>query len=330
MSEVGTPGLKRLGDGGPLVPLFGLGSWNTWDRIDFSAAVAIVRYAVEHGANLFDVAHYNMGPHAEAAHTDVLFGRIVEAAGLRREDYVLCGKLWLWDYPGTSFDVQMERSLFRVGVERADTVVVGDFFGEIDLRQVAVDVAEQVRAGRFSSWGVNNWSAADVRLVREFAASEGLAPPSFAQLKYSLARRSVPEGAPYAALFAEGLGLQASDVFEGGILAGKLFPERKIGADPGGLREKIRAAAGKLASVAERFDATPAQVAIAFCLSHPPVSNVLFGASSLTQLQENLGALALFQRHGGEIRDAVNDLWVDRGVVDPSASWGTVEGQKLP
>ena len=59
-------------------------------------------------------------------------------------------------------------------------------------------------------------------------------------------------------------------------------------------------------------------------------ASVLFGASSLTQLQENLGALALFQRHGGEIRDAVNDLWVDRGVVDPSASWGTAEGQKMP
>ena len=102
------------------------------------------------------------------------------------------------------------------------------------------------------------------------------------------------------------------------------------GAPTSGVLRVMAPVARELARVAERFDATPAQVEIAFCLSHPPVSNVLFGASSLTQLQENLGALALFQRHGGEIRDAVNDLWVDRGVVDPSASWGTAEGQKMP
>ncbi|MCX2970234.1 MULTISPECIES: aldo/keto reductase [Streptomyces] len=306
------------------MPVFGLGSWNTWDRMDKEEAAELVRRAVDRGAHLFDVAHYNFGPHAENAVTDVLFGRAVADAGLAREDYLLCGKLWLWEYPESSFAEQIEVSLSRVGTDRADFVVAGDFVGDLNVRAVVADVAELVRDGRFGAWGVNNWSAADVWTAREFALAEGMTPPSFAQLKYSLARRSVPEGAPYGRLFSEaGLGLQASDVFEGGILAGKLRPARKIGADPGGIRDRISAAYPAVQRVAERFGATPAQLAVAFCLTHPAVANVLFGASSLRQFEDNLGAVRVWQEHGDALRDAVTELWIDRGVVDADASWGT-------
>ncbi|MFF4416430.1 aldo/keto reductase [Streptosporangium sp. NPDC001559] len=315
---------RRLGERGPLVPVFGLGSWNTWDRMERDDAVALIRYAVDRGVNLFDVAHYNFGPHAENAVTDIIFGEAVVEAGVARDDYLLCGKLWLWEYPKSSFAEQIDTSLSRIGTDRADSVVVGDFFGDLDIRAVVTDVAELVRAGRFQTWGVNNWSADDLWFARDFAIAEGMEPPSFAQLKYSLARRSVPDGTPYGRLFAEGgLGLQASDVFEGGILAGKLNPQRKIGADPGGIRDRIRDSYPEVKRIAEGFGATPAQLAIAFTLTHPAAANVLFGASSRTQLDENLGALELLERHGDELRSAVGSLWIDKGVVAPDASWGT-------
>ncbi|QXJ26107.1 aldo/keto reductase [Actinomadura graeca] len=315
---------RRLGVDGPEVPLLALGSWNTWDRMEREDAAELVRLAVDRGVDMFDVAHYNFGPHAENAVTDVLFGQAVRDAGLAREDYLLCGKLWLWDYPASSFAEQIKVSLGRVGTDHADMVVLGDFMERPDFRAVVTDVSELVRAGKFTSWGVNNWSAGDVLFACRFATAEGLVPPSFAQLKYSVARRSVPEGAPYSNLFAhEGLGLQASDVLEGGILAGRLDPERKIGADPGGIRERIRAAYPELRRVADLFGATPAQVAIAYCLAHPAVANVLVGVSRASQLEDNLAALGLAARHGEELRDAVAGLWLDKGVVDPAASWGT-------
>ncbi|MFE3200609.1 aldo/keto reductase [Embleya sp. NPDC055664] len=311
---------RRLGAHGPDVPVLGLGSWNTWDRMRPADAVALILDALAHGVELFDVAHYDMGPHAENARTDLIFGEAIREAGVAREDWLLCGKLWLWEYPKKGFAEQLDVALDRIGTHRADLVVVGDFFGELPIPAVVADVAEQIAVGRFTAWGVNNWSARDVWTARRFAAAEGLTPPTFAQLKYSPARRAVAEGAPFAELFADGMALQASDVLEGGILAGNLHPRRKIGADPGNLRDRIREVYPKLAQAAAELDATPAQLAIAFCLTHPAVATVLFGASRMSQWQDNLKALDLITKHGTTLRDSLADIWVDADIIDPAAS----------
>ncbi|WP_410662188.1 aldo/keto reductase [Amycolatopsis sp. lyj-84] len=293
----------------------GLGSWNTWDRMDFDDAVRLIRRAIDAGVTLFDVAHYNMGPHSEQSRTDILFGEAIRAAGIHRDEYQLCGKLWLWDYPNTGFAEQLATSFDRIGVVHAEAVVVGDYFGDQDIPRIVTEVAEQIRVGRFDVWGVNNWLASDLDRALEFASREGLPAPSFAQLKYSVARRSMAEGPFYGAHFESGrLTLQASDIFEGGVLLGKT-PERKIGADPGGIRESIRDAASRVAEVAGDFGVSPSQLSLAFCLAYEPVANVLFGVSRLAQLEDNLGAVELASAHGAEVRAALEDLWLDRSVA---------------
>lgn len=322
MSFTGTVPTRALGPGGPDVPVFALGSWNTWDRMEFDDAVSLIRRAHEVGAAFFDVAHYNMGPHAENARTDLIFGEAVRASGIARDDYLLCGKLWLWEYPHTTFADQMRTSLDRIGVDKADLVVVGDYFGEVDVRAIVTDVAAEIAVGRFDGWGVNNWAIDDVRLAIDFARDEGLTPPTFAQLKYGLVRRTMAEGSHYGDLFASGaLALQASDVFEGGILAGKLAPTRKIGADVGGIRDRIVAAYPRVQHIAHGLEATPTQLGLAFVLAHPATANVLFGVSRAEQLEDNLGALALLDRVGADgVRVATADLWLDR-EVNADGTW---------
>lgn len=312
---------RTLGPGGPEVPVFALGSWNIWDRMDAGGRRALMSRAVEAGAAFFDVAYYNMGPHAEASRTDLLFGETLRELSLARSDYQLCGKLWLWEYPATGFAAQMDESLARIGAgaggpESFDTVVVGDFFGDIDIAQVVRDVQAEIARGSFASWGVNNWPAEALQLALDTARVEGLTPPSFAQLKYGLVRRSMAEGNYYGRWFGEGtLALQASDAFEGGILVGKLNPKRKIGADVGGIRERIVAAYPEVLRIAESFGATPAQLGLAFCLANPATANVLFGASSEAQLNDNLGAISLLESDGADaIREATAELWLDREV----------------
>lgn len=306
---------RQLGRNGPLVPAFALGSWNTWDRMSPDEAVTMVRRAAEVGAAFFDVAYYNMGPHEEHSRTDILFGEAIRAAGVARQDYQVCGKLWLWEYPKLNFRQQIETSLERAGLDRFDTLVVGDYFGTPDMEPVVAGVNELIADGLVDSWGINNWHFVHTRQALDFADAAGLAGPSFAQLKYSVVRRSMAEGGEYSALFADGtLGLQASDCLEGGILAGRGVPARKIGADVGAIRERIYAVAPKLKAIAGEFAASPVQLALAFCLANPHVANVLFGASSLEQLEDNLGAIALLNQAGDRIRPALADLWLDQHV----------------
>jgi len=105
---------------------------------------------------------------------------------------------------------------------------------------------------------------------------------------------------------------------EGGILAGNASPGREVGRDPGAIRERIVAELPAFVALAEELEATPAQLAVAFSLTHPATATTLFGASRLEQLLANLDAVALVERVGAEtIRARVEPFWADRGVVDP-------------
>ncbi|MEV8638508.1 aldo/keto reductase [Streptosporangium sp. NPDC051023] len=310
--------LRRVGTHGPDVSVLSLGSWHTYDRMAFEDSVAMVRHAVDLGINLFDVGVYGFPGHPPVF-TDVLFSAIVRAAGIAREDYLLSAKLWLEPYPEMSLREQLERALFRVGTDRADLVILGDIRrDDLDLNKLAVDLAELEVDGIIGCWGVNNWSATAIRTIRDHAIQAGSPGPQIAQLKYSPCRRSIPDGAPFAQVFAEGITMQASDVLEGGILAGNKNPAREIGRDPGSVRERIVEAADGIAAVAAELEVTPAQLCVAFTLTHPSVSTVLFGASRMQQLVDNVAALELLDRVGSErLRELLAPFWVDGDVVNP-------------
>lgn len=309
---------RPIGTSGIDASVFALGSWHTYDRMDFGAAVEMVREAVDRGVNLFDVGVYSM-PGMPPVFTDVLFSAIVRAAGLRRDQWLLSSKLWLEGFGDAGFRPQLENALFRVGQEHADLVILGDLRDfPRDLRELVVDLAGLAEAGLIRAWGVNNWSATTVQRLIDLAAEEGVPGPRIAQLKYSVSRRAIPDGEPFARLWEQGLTLQASDVMEGGILAGKIAPTRQVGRDPGEIRERIVQTVPAFVALAEQLEATPAQLAIAFTLTHPALTTTLFGATSLEQLRANLAAADIVERVGAErLRELVEPFWADKGVVDP-------------
>ncbi|QIK62600.1 aldo/keto reductase [Leucobacter viscericola] len=310
---------RRIGQSALEASVFALGSWHVYDRMHFEDAVALVRTAVERGINLFDVGVYGV-PEGPPAFTDVLFSAIVRAAGIRRSDYLLSEKLWLegWDHDA-GFRPQLERALFRIGCAHADLVILGDLRrDDVALRDIVLNLAELRSAGLIRAWGVNNWSASNIAALLDIAAAEGVAAPEIAQLKYSVSRRSIPDGEPFAALWQRGLSMQASDVLEGGYLAGKVSTGREVGRDPGGIRQRIIDDVPGFVALAEQLGGTPAQLAIAFTLTHPATANTLFGASSVAQLESNLASLELLDRIGADtIRARVEPFWADRDLVNP-------------
>ena len=217
----------------------------------------LFRAAVAGGARLFDVGSYNMGPHEEGSETDVLFGAIARDSGLDRDAWQLCWKLWLWTWPAEPLAVQLDRLEKRAGYDHAELAILGDFVGELDVERVVGEVGELL-APAGSAPGAYNWSAQDIARADDAARAAGLPGPALAQLKYSICRRSVAEGAPWRALIDErGIAIQATDVFEGGILAGGAAD----GAGSDGHRRDPRAdpaAAPALAAIArDEFGATP-------------------------------------------------------------------------
>ncbi len=310
---------RRIGRDGPLTGVLALGSWHTYDRMDFREAVTLVRTAVDSGISLFDVGVYGF-PGATPVYTDVLFSAMVRAAGIKRDDYLLSAKLWLEGYPEHNLRDQLDNALFRAGVEHADLVVLGDLRrDDTDLHQLVLDLDELREAGLIRQWGVNNWSATTIRALHDFAEAENVPGPAIAQLKYSVSRRSIPDGEPFKAVFGElGVSLQSSDIFEGGVLLGKNSGARQVGRDPGDIRERIAASAPELAKIAGDLGVTAAQLCLAFTLTHPANTTTLFGATSTDQLKDNLGAVDLVERVGAkQLRELVEPFWADRDSVDP-------------
>lgn len=300
------------------VPRFALGSWHTYDRMDFEDGVALFQAAFARGVNMFDVGVYGFPGQKPPAITDILFSAFIRGSGAKREDYLLSEKVWTDGYD-EGFKHQLERALFRVGVDYADFVVLGDIHrDELTMPMIGDAMQQLVDAGLIRSWGVNNWSATNIHGLLDHAEREGTTPPSFAQLKYSVARRSIPDGEPFARLWERGFVFEASDVFEGGYLTGKVDLEREVGRDPGDARAAMIGYLPRWIEAAEAVGTTPARLAMAFVLTHPQNVTTLFGTTRLSQLEDNLAALDLVAELGAErIRELAAPFWADKDTVDP-------------
>lgn len=63
-----------------------------------------------------------------------------------------------------------------------------------------------------------------------------------------------------------------------------------------------------LGALARELAATPAQLAIAWCLANPRVSTVILGATRAAQLQENLAALEVLPKLDASVRERIEAI----------------------
>ena len=136
------------------------------------------------------------------------------------------------------------------------------------------------------------------------------------QPEYNVFRRQRVEQ-EYAGLYElTGLGLTTWSPLASGLLTGKYrggIPTGSRGAMDNmaflrdGLTDAAKnAAVAKLEPIATELDATLAQLAIAWVAKNPHVSSVIMGASKLSQLQANLGALPLLERLTPEVMERID------------------------
>lgn len=310
----------------PPVSRLALGSWNTFSRCEPAQLERLLGHAMDSGINLFDVGYYWDKPDTEQAVAQAL-----RQLGRPRDHYLIAQKLWLWTYPEESFRQQLTASLDRLGLAYIDMVLVSRPTEGLELEAFVGEVVALVEEGLARAWGVTNFTPQQVRDTIALCRANGWPRPAMLQMQYNVMRRGIVEGPGYAELFAEGeIALCSAHMLEGGILGGHLErdrvdppafaegvrpPERNIARDSGGIREEIRRRQPELARIAHTFGATPAQLALAFCLSHPGLATALVGVTRTADLDENLAALALLDR-ADEIRAAVAPLAI-AGVGHP-------------
>jgi len=292
---------RPLGTSGLSVSVLSLGSWRTFERIPREDGLAVMRAAREAGITFLDDARYDDETGTAPIPTgwsEVVFGELFRGAGWVRDEVVVANKLWWEFWPDQDATAELDGSLGRMGLDHVDLITSMPPPDGLTVADAVGQIGRLVTSGRARAWGIGNWPAAQLAEAIAAAREQGLPAPAAAQLPYSLVRPDwVEDPAMDAALRSAGVGLVASYVLAGGTLTGKYLDTDGRGratddANPIIVKGKDRAA--ELMALAIDWGVTPANLAFSFALGHPRLASVLFGATSVAQLQQNVASLDVF------------------------------------
>jgi L-glyceraldehyde 3-phosphate reductase len=297
---------RPLGSAELEVSALSLGSWRTYERLPAETGTAIMRAALDEGINFFDDARYDdetgTAP-MRTGYSEVVFGELFRRAGVRRDESVVTNKLWWEFWPEQSAAAELDASLQRMGFDYVDVIYANPPPRRLAVADLVAEAGGLIASGKARAWGLVNWPADLAAQACEDAAGLGIVPPCAVQLPYSLVRRSwVEDPAMTQALSTSGAGVIASFCLAGGVLTGKYLSGPVPGRAAGTLSDSrvapAVAAARELASLAGRLETTAAALALAFPLTNPAVTSVLFGATSAEQVRADCAAISLLDRLG--------------------------------
>jgi voltage-dependent potassium channel beta subunit len=305
---------RRMGNSGLKLSALSLGAWVTFGgRVGRGEARELVAQAYAAGINFFDNAEVYARGEAER-----VMGDVIADLRLPRDGFCVSSKV-LWGSVEDPRPTQQglsrkhvteacHQALKRLRVEYLDLYLCHRPDPETPIEETVLAMDSLIRQGKVLYWGTSEWPAELIRQAHKIARAAHLHAPSLEQPQYNLLHRERLE-LEYAPLCAElGMGTTVWSPLASGVLSGKYLDgipaesrftapgyewlARKLDEDserrPRQLREFVMLAA--------ELSATPAQLAIAWCLANPQVSTVLLGASRREQLAENLGALDVHAR----------------------------------
>jgi len=302
---------RRLGRSGLQVSELSLGSWVTYhNQVDTASATEMLAAAFDAGVNFFDNAEvYAKGQ------SEVVMGEAFKALKWPRLNYIVSTEFfWGLDRDGHATNRRdtlnrkylmqaIDGPLQRMQLDFIDLIYCHRPDPHTPIEETVRAMSDIISQGKALYWGTSEWSAADIRAAWEIAERHHLHKPVMEQPQYHLFHRTRVEQ-EYARLYDEiGLGLTTWSPLASGLLTGKYIkgvPEGSRGAMESmsflrdGLTDPAKnAAVAQLAEIAAELGGNVAQLAIAWLNKNPRVSTVILGASKLSQLQDNLGALEL-------------------------------------
>jgi L-glyceraldehyde 3-phosphate reductase len=317
---------RRCGRSGVKLPLLSLGLWHNFgdDRL-IDTQRATLRRAFDQGVTHFDLAN-NYGPPYGSA--EINFGRILreDFAAYRDELFISTKAGWdMWPGPYGEFGsrkyllASLDQSLRRMGLDYVDVFYSHRFDPDTPLEETMGALDAAVRQGKAQYVGISSYSAERTAEASQILRDLGT-PLLVHQPSYSMLNRWI-EGGLLDVLEEDGAGCVAFSPLAQGMLTTKYLdgvPADSRMAENSTLSSEwltqqnlahIRA----LNDIAKRRGQTLAQMAVAWCLRDPRVTSVVFGASSVAQLDENLGALQNLHFDDDELAE-IDKHAVDGGV----------------
>jgi aryl-alcohol dehydrogenase-like predicted oxidoreductase len=256
--------------------------------------ISLLRSAVERGVTFFDTAQV-YGPFTN----EELVG---EALSPLREQVVIATKFGFDLEPGQQGGLDsrpetirrsVEGSLKRLRVDAIDLLYQHRVDPDVPIEDVAGAVKELIDEGKVKHFGL---SEAGVQTIRRAHAVQ---PVTALQSEYSLWWRE-PEAEIIPSLEALGIGLVPFSPLGRGFLTGKI--DENTTFDSSDFRNTIprfdadarkanRAFVDLLGRIAERKNATPAQIALAWLLAQKPWIVPIPGTTKLHRVEENIAAV---------------------------------------
>ena len=316
---------RRLGTGNLEVSALGLGcmgmSFGYGPARDKREMVALIHAAFESGVTFFDTAEA-YGPFTN----EELVG---EALAPMRNQVVIATKFGftfdagkqsgLDSRPGHIREVA-EASLKRLNVDAIDLFYQHRVDPNVPIEDVAGAVKDLIHEGKVKHFGL---SEAGVRTIRRAHAVQ---PVAALQNEYSLWWRE-PEAEVFPTLEELGIGLVSFSPLGKGFLTGTIDEHTTF--DSADFRNNVPrftlenrkanlAFVRWLTTLAERRQATPAQIALAWLLARKPWIVPIPGTTKPHRLDENIAAAAV-QLTAADLRE-----------IDAAAAQITVQGARYP
>ncbi len=315
---------RRCGRSGLKLPAVSLGLWHNFghDR-PYDTQRAIVRRAFDLGVTHFDLAN-NYGPPYGSA--EVNFGRML-ASDLApyRDELVISTKAGYDMWPGPYGDwgsrkyllASLDQSLARMGLDYVDIFYSHRVDPETPLEETMGALDTAVRSGRALYAGISSYNSARTREAAAILGELGT-PLLIHQPSYSMINRWIEDDRLLDTLEEVGAGCIAFSPLAQGLLTDRYLdgvpPDSRVAT--GGamgrdmLTEDRLARVRALNEVAARRGQTLAQLALAWALRDPRMTSLVIGASSIAQLEANVGALERLDLTGDELAE------IDRLATD--------------
>jgi aryl-alcohol dehydrogenase-like predicted oxidoreductase len=290
---------------------------------DEGVAQRLVETAIDRGINLLDCANIYgpMDDRANIGRSEVVLGKAI--AG-KRDHVVITSKVHAAVGKGPNdqglsrYHImrEIEGSLRRLGTDHVDVYLAHGYDATTPLEETVRAFDDVVRSGKARYVGCCNYTAWQV--CRALWQADVLTAHAYmcVQNPYSMLNRRL-ESEMFGLVGDRKLGVMAYSPLAVGLLSGAykpgqpppegtLWATRRKDRFGNTMQGMVADVVSTLHQVADDLDKTPAQVAIAWVLSHEEVTCAISGADTIGQLEDVLGGVGWALPE--EIRQKLDDV----------------------